>query len=103
MGAVFSVPWTRVDDWWRAPDLLRDAGFQVLALTPADDAADIGSVQLAARLALLLGSEGHGLSSRWMSAADERVQIPMSGGVDSLNVASSSAVAAYVVGARHDC
>ena len=52
MGAVFSVPWTRLDDWYGAPDLLRAHGFQVLALTPAPDAVDIESVRLGDRLAL---------------------------------------------------
>jgi tRNA G18 (ribose-2'-O)-methylase SpoU len=97
MGAVFSVPWTRIDDWNSGPDLLRDAGFQVLALTPAADAMDIGAAVLGERVALLLGSEGHGLSSRWMKAADERVHIPMSGAVDSLNVAVASAIACFIL------
>jgi tRNA G18 (ribose-2'-O)-methylase SpoU len=97
MGAVFSVPWTRLDDWRGGPDLLRSAGFQVLALTPADDAVDIGTVELAGRVALLLGSEGHGLSGRWMDEADRRVRIPIADGVDSLNVAAASAVACYCV------
>jgi tRNA G18 (ribose-2'-O)-methylase SpoU len=99
MGAVFSVPWTRMDDWYSGPVLLRDAGFRVLALTPAVDAADIGSVVLGERVALLLGAEGDGLSSRWLDAADERVHIPMSGDVDSLNVAAATAIACYVVAA----
>ncbi|MGA7690203.1 MAG: RNA methyltransferase [Jiangellales bacterium] len=97
MGAVFSVPWTRLDDWAGAPDLLRDAGFQVLALTPASDAIDLASVVLGDRVALLLGSEGHGLSGHWMVEADERVVIPMAGDVDSLNVAATSALACYLV------
>jgi tRNA G18 (ribose-2'-O)-methylase SpoU len=95
MGAVFAVPYTRLDDWYGGPDLLRSWGFQVLALTPAADAVDLGAVALGERVALLLGSEGHGLSRRWMEAADERVHIPMSGDVDSLNVAAASAVACY--------
>jgi tRNA G18 (ribose-2'-O)-methylase SpoU len=97
MGAVFSVAWTRVDDWWAAPDLLRSAGFTVLALTPADDAVDIGSVHLGERVALLLGSEGRGLSAHWLGAADERVHISMSGDVDSLNVAAASAIACFML------
>lgn len=100
MGAVFAVPYTRVDDWYGVPDLLREHGFQVLALTPAADAVDLASVELGERVALLLGSEGHGLSHRWMGAADTRVHIPMSGDVDSLNVASASAVACYCVSFR---
>jgi tRNA G18 (ribose-2'-O)-methylase SpoU len=100
MGAVFSVAWTRIDDWYAGPDLLRDAGFQVLALTPADDAVSIGAVTLGGRVALLLGSEGHGLSPRWLQAANERVHIPMSGDVDSLNVAAASAIATFMIGGR---
>jgi tRNA G18 (ribose-2'-O)-methylase SpoU len=95
MGAVFAVPWARLDDWWAGPDLLRAAGFQVLALTPADDAVDIGRVRFAGRVALLLGSEGHGLSTRWMATADQRVRIPIAAGVDSLNVTAASAVAMW--------
>ena len=100
MGAVFSVPWTLIDDWYAGPDLLRRAGFQVLALTPAADAVDIEAVALGERVALLLGSEGHGLSGRWLDAADERVHIPMSGAVDSLNVAAAAAVACFVLSRR---
>jgi len=58
---------------------------------------DIESVRLSDRLALLLGSEGHGLSSRWLEASDQRVQIPMTREVDSLNVAAASAIACYVL------
>jgi len=97
MGAVFAVPWTRLDDWHGAPDLLKSAGFETWALTPAADAVDLSGLVPPERVALLLGSEGHGLSARWMAAADERVHIPMSGDVDSLNVAAASAVACYVL------
>lgn len=97
MGAVFAVPWTRLDDWAEAPTMLRAAGFQVLALTPAGEAVDLASVVLTKQVALLLGSEGDGLSERWMRLADERVVIPMRGDVDSLNVAAASAVACYVI------
>jgi tRNA G18 (ribose-2'-O)-methylase SpoU len=97
MGAVFAVPWTRLDDWYGAPDLLRAAGLQVLALTPSDDAVDLRAVSLAPAVALLLGSEGHGLSPRWQRAADLRVRIPIAAGVDSLNVAAAAAVACYAL------
>jgi tRNA G18 (ribose-2'-O)-methylase SpoU len=97
MGAVFAVPWTRLDDWAEAPTMLRAAGFQVLALTPAGDAVDLASVVLTEQVALLLGSEGDGLSERWMRLADERVVIPMRGDVDSLNVAATSAIACYLI------
>jgi len=97
MGAVLSVPYARIEDWGGGPGLLRAAGFTVLALTPASDAVDIVAVAHDGSVALLVGSEGNGLSQRWMQAADERVHIPMSGDVDSLNVAAASAVACYVL------
>jgi tRNA G18 (ribose-2'-O)-methylase SpoU len=97
MGAVFSMRWTRIEDWAGGPALLRSMGFQVLALTPAADAVDFDSVSLEERVALLMGAEGHGLSPRWLEAADERVHIPITGDVDSLNVAATSAVACHLV------
>lgn len=100
MGAVFSVPYARLTDWRGGLDGLRAAGFQVLALTPAADAVPIEQVPAAEKLALLLGTEGDGLSARWLAAADARIRIPMSGGVDSLNVASAAAIACYLLGRR---
>ncbi len=98
MGAVFSVPYARMDDWRGGLDLLRAAGFRVLALTPASHAVPIGQTPAGGKIALLLGTEGDGLSARWLAAADARVRIPMSGGVDSLNVASAAAIACYLLG-----
>jgi tRNA G18 (ribose-2'-O)-methylase SpoU len=108
MGAVFAVPYARMDDWRDGLGGLRSAGFRLLALTPAPDAVPIGellagagaqrgAVPSGARLALLLGAEGDGLSSRWRDQADLSVRIPMSRGVDSLNVASAAAIACYVL------
>jgi tRNA G18 (ribose-2'-O)-methylase SpoU len=98
MGAVFSVPWTRVP-WFEGPQLLRDAGIELAALTPAPDALRLDAVDPTEhqRLALALGSEGHGLSDRWLDAADLRLRIPMHGEVDSLNVAAAAAVACYAL------
>jgi tRNA G18 (ribose-2'-O)-methylase SpoU len=98
MGAVFAVPYARMQDWRGGLGLLRATGFRLLALTPAADATPIGQVQPGRRLALLLGSEGDGLSSRWRSAADASIRIPMTGGVDSLNVAAAAAIACWVLG-----
>jgi tRNA G18 (ribose-2'-O)-methylase SpoU len=98
MGAVFSVPYARMDDWRGGIGWLRQAGFRVLALTPAPDAVPIGEVPPGGRIALLLGTEGDGLSARWLAAADTRVAIPMSGEVSSLNVASAAAIACYLLG-----
>ncbi len=98
MGAVFSVPWTRIP-WFEGPDLLRGAGLELLALTPASDAVDIRDLNAAAhpRLALAIGTEGDGLSERWLRAADLRVRIAMHGGIDSLNAAAAAAVAFHAL------
>jgi tRNA G18 (ribose-2'-O)-methylase SpoU len=102
MGAVFSVPWTRVDDWYDAMPRLRERGFVVVALTPDESAEEIGALaddvrrdRPDARLAIVVGSEGPGLSSRWLSTADRRARIDMAAGVDSLNVAAAAAIAFY--------
>jgi tRNA G18 (ribose-2'-O)-methylase SpoU len=95
MGTVFQVPWTRVDPWPVGVDLLRERGFvtAALALTPGSITLDELAGDLPERLALVLGSEGHGLPAATLAAADLVVRIPMSGGVDSLNVAAAAAVA----------
>ncbi len=95
MGTVFQVPWTRLEAWPGGLDLLRTAGFTVAALALADDAVALDDLAAAPpeRLALVLGTEGDGLSRRAVAAADVVVRIPMAGGVDSLNVAAASAVA----------
>ncbi len=96
MGSVFWLPYARVDDWYGAPDLLRSAGFTTYAMTLADDSVGLDEVPHdVERLALIVGSEGHGLSQRWEQAADYRVTIPMAADIDSLNVASSVAVACW--------
>lgn len=99
MGTVFQVPWTRIDPWPGGVEVLRDLGFTVAALALADDAITLD--ELAAdppeRLALVLGTEGDGLSRRTVAAADVTVTIPMAGGVDSLNVAAAGAVAAWAL------
>jgi tRNA G18 (ribose-2'-O)-methylase SpoU len=105
MGAVFAVPYARMADWREGLDGLRSAGFRLLALTPAPEAVPIGEVaEVAARpdsrLALLLGTEGDGLSARWRGQADLPVRIPMRRGVDSLNVASAAAIACYLLSSR---
>jgi tRNA G18 (ribose-2'-O)-methylase SpoU len=96
MGAVFAVPWARVD----GPDPVCEAGLTILALTPADDAVALADVRAPARLALALGAEGPGLTARWLEAAGVRVRIPMRAGVDSLNVAAAAAIACYELGPR---
>ena len=101
MGAVFTVPWTRLQDWYDALPSLSALGFTTVALTLADDAVPLEeAVSGLDRVALVLGSEGHGLSSRWEKSADRRAIIPMRDGIDSLNVAAASAVACYVTARR---
>lgn len=96
MGAVFRMPFARVDDWYGLPDLLRSRGVTSLALTLADDSIDLDDVDAELdRLALIVGSEGHGLSDRWQGGADHRVRIPMAADIDSLNAAAAVAVACW--------
>ena len=100
MGAVFSVPWTRID-WADGAGAIRAAGLSLVALTPSADAAVIDQIDPPGRLALVVGSEGAGISTRWLDAADVRVRIPMYAGIDSLNVAAAAAIALYALGLRH--
>ena len=103
MGAVFTVPWTRLDDWYDALPRISEAGFTTVALTLAGDATELESaVSGLERVALVLGGEGHGLSPRWEQSADRRAVIPMREGIDSLNVAAATAVACYVTARRQD-
>ncbi len=101
MGAVFTLPWTRLPDWYDAMGSLSSAGFTTVALTLAADSIPIESAVAGVdRLALVLGSEGHGLSSRWEASADLRATIAMREGIDSLNVGAASAVACYIAARR---
>ncbi|HUP99606.1 MAG TPA: RNA methyltransferase [Aeromicrobium sp.] len=95
MGAVFSLPHARLDDWYAAPALLRAEGFTTYAMTLGDDAVDLDDVVPAERSAIIVGSEGPGLTAHWERAADVRVTIPMAAGIDSLNVAASVAIACW--------
>lgn len=100
MGAVFAVPYARMTDWHGGLRELRAAGFSLLALTPDQSATPIDKVPLGEQVALMLGAEGDGLSSRWLREADEPVCIPMSSGamdlgVDSLNVVAAAAIACH--------
>lgn len=99
MGAVFQVPWTRIDPWPEGIDRLKDAGYVVAGMTLGDDAITLDELvaENHQRLALVFGTEGHGITPRADRRLDRRVTIPMMGGVDSLNVAASSAVAFYAI------
>ncbi|MBQ0979025.1 tRNA G18 (ribose-2'-O)-methylase SpoU [Micromonospora zamorensis] len=100
MGEVFAMPYAKLDPWPTGLDQVRDAGFTVLAMTPAPDAVPIQRLTPAQRerAALLLGAEGPGLTAAAQSASDVRVVIPMRRGVDSLNVAAAAAVAFWELG-----
>lgn len=101
MGAVFSMPWTRVEEWYDALPALSARGFTTVAMTLAEDAEPLEeAVAGLDRVALVLGGEGHGLSTRWQASADRRAVIPMRPGIDSLNVAAASAVACYALQRR---
>jgi tRNA G18 (ribose-2'-O)-methylase SpoU len=101
MGAVFALPWTRLADWYTAvPDLER-RGFHTVALTLSEDAVPLEDAMSGLdKLALIVGSEGHGLSERWSRSAERRAIIPMQRGIDSLNVAAATALACYVAARR---
>lgn len=92
VGTVLRVPFATVPSW---PDGLRGHGVTLLALTPDADATPLREVATPDRFALLLGTEGAGLSAAALAAADVRVRIPMARGVDSINVATAAAVALY--------
>jgi tRNA G18 (ribose-2'-O)-methylase SpoU len=104
MGAVFSLPWARLDDWRDAPQMLGAAGFLTVALSLASDAVELSELAARltpqARLAVMLGTEGGGLSRRWSDSATVRARIPMSAGIDSLNVAAAAAIACYSLSPR---
>lgn len=102
MGTVFQVPWTRLPEWDAARGILHDAGFHLAALALSDEAIPLDRFRASghAKVALLLGAEGDGLSRAALAAADSVVTIPMRGGVDSLNVAAASAVALWELRVR---
>jgi tRNA G18 (ribose-2'-O)-methylase SpoU len=97
MGTVFQVPWTRLQSWPGDLEQLQERGYVAAAMALTDESITLDD--LAARkderLALIFGTEGHGLKPHVLEKADLTVRIPMTGGVDSLNVASSAAVAFY--------
>jgi tRNA G18 (ribose-2'-O)-methylase SpoU len=105
MGAVFSIRYARMTEWFDGLAGLRGAGFRVLALTPDEDAAPLRAALETGpgdKVALLLGTEGDGLSSRWRHEADQSVRIPMNSearaaGVDSLNVVAAAAIACHML------
>lgn len=100
MGHALRTPFAHLEGtpttWQRSFAQLQDAGFHVVALTPASDAVELkDAVAGHDKVAFLVGAEGPGLTEHAMRAADVRAQIPMAPGTDSLNVATSAAVAFY--------
>ena len=100
MGTVFQIPWTFIGeetaDWpGKGMEILRSEGFKTAAMALSDDSVSIDDPRLAAeqKLAVILGSEGDGLTDTTIADCDYTVKIPMYHGVDSLNVAAASAVA----------
>ena len=97
MGTVFQVPWTYLPEDADWQDVLHSYGFKTAAMALRDDSLSIADPRLreVEKLAVVLGTEGDGLASETIAACDYTVKIPMSHGVDSLNVAAASAVAFY--------
>ena len=100
MGNVFLIPWTHVGADWSPR--LHELGFRTAAMALADESVPIDDAAVAAenRLAVVLGTEGDGLAPRTIADCDYTVRIPMSRGVDSLNVAAASAVAFWELGKK---
>lgn len=105
MGTVFQVPWGQLGetpaDWpEKGMDILHSLGFKTAAMALSDRSVSIGDEQLAKepKLAIVLGTEGDGLAAGTIASCDYTVKIPMSHGVDSLNVAAASAVAFWQLG-----
>ena len=98
MGHVLAVPFTTLTPWPGGLKLLQDNGFSVIALTPYGS-GELSTVAVPEKAAVMLGSEGPGLTQAAIDASDVAVRIPMTGGVDSLNVATAGAVAFYALGA----
>lgn len=100
MGTVFQVPWTYLPEDADWQDVLHSYGFKTAAMALRDDSLSIADPRLreVEKLVVVLGTEGDGLASETIAACDYTVKIPMSHGVDSLNVAAASAVAFYQLG-----
>ena len=106
MGTVFQIPWTFVDNSVIWPEegmkILRELGFKTAAMALKEDSASIDDPELMKedKLPVILGTEGDGLAPETIADCDYTVMIPMSHGVDSLNVAAASAVAFWQLGKR---
>ena len=99
MGSVFNLPWTRVPEWPEGLFALREQGFRILAMTTGEGSVPLDEVTVAPgeKTAILLGAEGGGLTQAAMEAASSLVRIPMSAGIDSLNVGAAAAIACWAL------
>ncbi|MGP5052523.1 TrmH family RNA methyltransferase [Brachybacterium alimentarium] len=97
MGTVFQVPWTRIPEWPAGIHELQEAGYVVAGMTLGEGAITLDELVAEdhEKLALVFGTEGHGITPQTDALLDRRVTIPMMGGVDSLNVTAAAAVAFY--------
>ncbi|TNM39671.1 RNA methyltransferase [Nocardioides albidus] len=97
MGATLQLPWTRLEPWPRGLQQLRDAGYLIAGMALSDDAITLDELSntVEQNIAIMFGTEGHGLTRRALAECDVLVRIPMQTGIDSLNVAAASAVAFY--------
>jgi tRNA G18 (ribose-2'-O)-methylase SpoU len=102
MGEVFAIPYARAETWPDALDELRSLGFTLTAMTPAAGAEPVDAARFGPdeRVAVLLGSEGPGLSADALNRCQRRLRIPMAGGVDSLNVAAAAAITFWELAGR---
>lgn len=99
MGQVLRLPFATLPGttttWQRSLDMLHDAGFHTVAMTPADDATELWEAMDHDKVAIVVGAEGPGLTRHAMRACSQRAKIPMAPGTDSLNVATAAAIACY--------
>jgi tRNA G18 (ribose-2'-O)-methylase SpoU len=103
MGTVFQIPWIVADNWPQpVMNQLKQLGFKTAAMALSDNSVSIDDTRLLVeeKLAIILGTEGDGLAETTIADCDYTVKIPMTHGVDSLNVAAASAVAFWQLGKR---
>ncbi len=102
MGAALVLPFSMGGDWHGELRRLRDLGFTLVAMTPGQDTESVEALRAdpGARLVLLLGAEGEGLTNDTLALADRRIRIPIDPSFDSINVAAAAAVALYVASTR---
>jgi tRNA G18 (ribose-2'-O)-methylase SpoU len=92
MGATLRVRWAVGEPWPACLDLVRNVGFEVFGMTPAEGAEDLGTMKLPPRLAIVLGAEGPGLTPEALAKCDRTVRIPIDSEIDSLNVSVAGAI-----------